>query len=152
VSAAELQSRRAKLLNLIDLAERQTDLVTQARLTEFVCIRVAGFVEQAVRIIYHDHAATRGQAHLAAFVGATLERPGNLNAERLLATVGRFGRPWRDPFQQWLSDEKRSALNSVMGNRNRIAHGDDVSLGIVQMREWTLEVIAIIDWLAEQAT
>ena len=148
---AEVRSQMDQLESLFRLASSQNDLQVQARLTEYLCVRVAGFVEQSARHVYYNHALRRSQPTIQRFVSTQLDRPQNLVSERLGQLVQSFAPQWKTDFDLFLTDERKSALNSVYGNRDRIAHGLGVSLGIAQLKAWYEKVVEIVEFLDAQA-
>lgn len=123
-----------------------------AHLTQYICVRVAGFIEQSAREIYRAYALGRaGQSPLTRFVSTALERQQNLNAERLYQLAGRFDSNWEADLRVFMNEERKEALASILRNRHKIAHGDAVSLGVVQMKDWYKRVVEVVAFLEEQA-
>jgi len=146
------------LFSLIDSVQRERGIpfalatAAAAHLTQYTCVRVAGFIEQAVREIYRAYALGRaGQSPLTRFVSAALERQQNLNAERLCQLAGRFDSKWEADLRVFMDEERKEALASILRNRHKIAHGDAVSLGVVQMKDWYKRAVEVVAFLEEQA-
>ena len=59
-----------------------------------------------------------------------------MDEDNLLNLVGRFSDDWQDDLRQFLTPERSSALNSIRGNRNNIAHGRDASLTYYDIRTY----------------
>jgi hypothetical protein len=120
----------------------------QARLTEYICIRVSGFLEQAVRQIFYELARRKGDRALARFVSEQLSWETNFNAERLCNVIGRFDPDWQRDMEAYLQDDNRkNALDSIKNNRNNLAHGEWVGVGLATMKEWYKRVTDSVDHL-----
>ncbi|MQB01794.1 MAG: hypothetical protein GEU78_16190 [Actinobacteria bacterium] len=66
----------------------------------------------------------------------------------VLDLIGNFDEAWRTMLETRLSDEQKDAVNSVVANRHRIAHGDNVGLSLVPMRRYfyrCTEVVELVD-------
>ena len=123
----------------------------QAHVTHYICIRVSGFIEQAVIEIYSEYARLRG-VEFGRFAGRRLERNPNPNAENLCQLAGDFDRQWEEDLRSFLVlAGRRDAINSVVSNRHRIAHGESVSIGLWQMRDWYERVLEYIRFVEKQA-
>ena len=146
----EVQRQADRLNALVALAEAQRDLQLQARLTEFICVRTAGFVEQSIQSIYFDFVRLRSPISVSSFVSRRLARVQNIKSERLRELVRDFDASWATGLDAFLTDERKQALNSVVTNRNKVAHGESVSIGLVQMKRWLSEVLEIVAFLEEQ--
>lgn len=133
-------------------ASRLNDDYVRAQLAELICVRTSGLVETALHEIYRDYATKRANPAIASFVSRRLARYQNIRPDTLLQLVGDFSEVWRTDLDSFLTDERRSALGSVIRNRNQIAHGQSVSLGLAQMRSWLDRVLEIIDFLDQQAS
>ena len=71
-----------------------------------------------------------------------------MNAERLLQLVGSFNREWRNEMEEYIKDERKEALDSIIANRNKIVHGEPVGLTISRIREYYVRVCEIVDYVA----
>lgn len=119
-----------------------------ARMSEYLCVRVSGFLERAVQQIFYEHALRTQDRALAKFVSTRLERETNYNAQRLADVVGQFDSDWQNQMETFLADDnRRNALDSIRANRNRIAHGESVSLGLAAMKDWYKRVADTIEHL-----
>jgi hypothetical protein len=67
------------------------------------------------------------------------------NAENITKLLASFNKNWEAGLTAFLTDERRAAVNSVVGNRHRIAHGLDVSVTIHQLSQWYPKVNEVID-------
>jgi len=107
-------------------------------------------VEQALAELYYDFANRHSSTPVASYVGRRVRRVQNVNVERLQQLVGDFDQTWAADLNAFLTEQLRNALNSVVANRNRIAHGDSVSVGLAQMKAWLSDVVTILEFLEQQ--
>ena len=130
-----VQQQRDRLDAVFEFVERlqKTDLPVDlstaltAHLTQYLCVRVAGFISKR------------------------LERRYNLNAERLCQLAGEFDPSWGEDLRSFLGEDRKLAIGSIVTNRHSIAHGESVSLGFVQMRDWYKQVLQVVEHMERQA-
>ena len=119
-----------------------------ARLSEYLCVRVAGFVEQSTREVFREMARRGPSQQLSNFVVSRTGRDRNVNSEILCQITGQFDGGWRHQLEVFLGDKNRGdSLDSVVRNRHKIAHGQSVSIGLVQIKDWYERIVEIIDFL-----
>jgi hypothetical protein len=117
-------------------------------LSKHLCILVSGYLENSIRDIIYDYAKTKSHQNIANFVSVKLKRIGNPKIEAILQLVGSFNSDWRDTVEKQLDDELKEAVNSIVRNRNQIAHGADVGITFGQIYRYyerSNRVIKIIE-------
>ena len=95
---------------------------------KYLCVLVSGLLERSVETLLYDYALRTAAPQVSEYVSSTLQRVGIIDEESLLALIGRFSEDWKAELRDFLTPERSSALNSIRGNRNNIAHGRDSSL------------------------
>jgi hypothetical protein len=156
-----IQQELDKIADLFGMADRiqksaelplSLAMAAAGHLTQYICVRVAGLIEHAVREIFFAYALSRtGASPLAVFVSKSLERPGNLGPEPLCQLVGRFDSAWEVGLRTYMQGERWAAVDSVIKNRNKISHGESVSLGFAQMSDWYRRVVEVLDYIEGRA-
>lgn len=142
------------LFKLIDTVQRShavpfsTTAEIAARLTHLTCVRISGFVEKAMEDIFYTYATQRsGASPLASYVAKTVNRGRNLRHEPLCQLLGRFDKDWEKSLRAFISDDRKAALNGVVDGRNKIAHGESVGFGTVQLRDWFRYVTEVVEFI-----
>jgi hypothetical protein len=107
VKLLESQRDRQRLDRLVVIAQAQHDPEVQALLTQYLCVQVAGFLEQSTFRIFFEHSRARSQATVSSFVSRRLARPTNYNVERILQLAGQFDANFRRAIEAALTDEQR---------------------------------------------
>lgn len=133
---------RARSLGAIDSPEVQSDLA------RYACVLVAGYVEQSTKSILGEFVRVRASAEVHRYAERRLARVRNPNANDLMTLAGDFDPEWRTSLQAVLGDERKAALDSVIANRNGIAHGRSVGIGLVQIGAYHQHVKAVMRELA----
>ena len=113
----------------------------------YLCVLVSGFLESAVSEIAADLCRSQSSATVMNFVESRLRRPGNLNAEQLFQFVGSFSGDWRGELEQFVFGQRKDALDSVVANRHRIAHGEYVNLTYARIKDYYKHICELVDFL-----
>lgn len=147
--ATHYTEQRKKLDALFeDIRKFKCDEEISSILSKHLCILVSGYIENSIRDIIYDYTKNKSNENVANFVEAKLKRLGNPKIEPILQLVGSFNSQWRDSIEQQLDEELKDAVNSIVRNRNQIAHGVDVGITFGQIYayyEKSNEVIKIIE-------
>lgn len=119
----------------------------------YLCILTAGFLENAIRILYGAHAQRRASADVASFVVSQLERVQNPKARRFLEVAEAFDKTWATALAVYLDEDdgrRRNAIDSIMNNRNLIAHGRNTSISVARVREYFNAISEVLDYIEAQ--
>jgi hypothetical protein len=65
--------------------------------------------------------------------------------DKILITIGAFDPSLRVSVESKLGQEEKDALNSVANNKNKIAHGESVSMSFLQIKEYYGKVLRVIE-------
>jgi hypothetical protein len=150
---AELNRQLQRLRSLIQrtVSASFQDLELQAHWGRYLCILVAGFLENALTEIYTDFAKDAASEPVASFAGATLARIQNPNAQRFLDTARAFSRSWAEELDQFLEEEgRRDAIDSIMANRHQIAHGRDSGITIARVNSYLERCVEVVEFIEAQ--
>jgi hypothetical protein len=149
----ELNRQNQRLRSLIQrtISVSSQDLELQAHWGRYLCILVAGFLENALTEIYTDFVKSAASEPVANFAGSTLARIQNPNAQRFLDTARSFNRSWAEELAQFLDEEGRQdAIDSIMANRHRIAHGQDSGITVARVNAYLERCVAVIEFIEAQ--
>jgi hypothetical protein len=120
----------------------------QAAFAQYLCVRVSGFVDASVGHILSKHIAHQAnKVTVRRFAEIKLGKVTNLNAERLCRLLSDFDAQWRTQLETFLNVERRDALDSVVANRNNIAHGRPTTVTFSRVSEFHKRATEIIDYV-----
>lgn len=74
--------------------------------------------------------------YISNFVNSRLERTLNPNRGAMLSLIGEFSSEWSEPIRAAIKNELGTSLDSIVSNRNNIAHGQDVSLALHDLQKY----------------
>lgn len=119
----------------------------RADMARYLCILVCGYVERAVQELSIEWCRRQSGPTVVRYASSHLRRIQNLNSERLRRLLLAFETTWARVLDETFPEEV-SALDSLYGNRNQIAHGGDVGLTLAQVRGYYDRVERLIAHLA----
>lgn len=118
-----------------------------AHWSRYLCVLVSGFVEASVRTLIADYTSSRSAPEIAHFVGSKLKMFTNAKTNKILDLVAEFGNEYKEELAKALTEEIKDAVDSVVGNRHLIAHGNDVGIGIATMKNYYSSVVKAVEEL-----
>lgn len=95
---------------------------------------MSGYLEKAFREFVLEYARRNGSESLTRFVEHNARYFTNLKTGKICEYLGYFREAWADQFRDEIFEEEENAVNSVVNLRNRIAHGESVSLTMGRIR------------------
>lgn len=124
---------------------------TVADLAQLLVIQSCGWLEQAAYELAREHCRNHVAGPVLSFALSHLEKTHNAWTDHLLDLVGRFDLGWQLRLDGFITPERKEAVNSLMGLRTKIAHGDArtgrASLG--RVRQYFDSCVEVVDELAE---
>ena len=72
-----------------------------------------------------------------------------VNCQRLQNLLGAFDPDWRQNLESFLVDERKAAVDSLIGLRNSISHGTHVGVTFVRTQDYYRHVQQVVDRIAE---
>jgi hypothetical protein len=150
----ELHGRLERIESLINKAADSSlvDTELQAHWARYLCVLAAGFLEKAPLETYAEFSRNSASPQVAGFARSILNRlTQNPNAQRFVDIATRFHAPWGSELKELFENGNgKNALDSIMNNRNRIAHGDDSGITLGRLREYLNECIPVIELIEDQ--
>jgi hypothetical protein len=143
----DLFGRAEALYQLVRNGGFDYEFEIQSDFARYLCIRVCGLVDVAVNFIISSYVTRHAPQELNRFAFRTLGRHQNLKSERLVELIGQFHEAWASDLKVFLTEHRRDALNSLVDNRNSIAHGASVDITHERVREYYLPVLELITFL-----
>jgi hypothetical protein len=129
--------------NLIDQAKRAPlsfpggdgDFV-QAQLVRYGCLLTCAAIEQALIDVGSSYAKRFGDERLATFVTDSLKTGRNPSPSYIKEVLTKFDPKWGIHIEATIDKVGEDKIKSIVSNRNRIAHGESVSMGVTSLLQW----------------
>lgn len=119
--------------------------------SRYLCILVSGFIEQSVRTILLDYIGQHAGphiVHLVRFIESELKRFSNPTFNKITDLLERFDPTLANEFRDKIDDIQHNAIDSVVDNRNKIAHGQNTGISFVTISNYFESIktaIALLD-------
>ena len=131
----------------VQLDSYNGDLYYEALLVYYLCIRVSGFLENSVRIIFSEYATSNCQGQVQEFVRNKLKRFPNPTWTEIVKLTGDFNKVWADNLKSVVTKEYRDSVESLSNNRNNIAHGQVSNITIRELKKYYTDIVFVIEKL-----
>ena len=124
----------------------------QSHWARYLCILTSAFLELALRELYGHYARQRSAPFVANYVERNLGYVQNPSMDRILTLAGSFSPEWASKLKDQTEGELKDAVDSVVANRNRIAHGEDVGITYARVADYYRRVVRVIEIVEEQCS
>lgn len=126
-----------------------TDIEVQSDYAKYLCVLVSGFFENAIVALVLDYVERRSAPDVMSFVERQLDHWTNPNSEKILSLFGSFNQSWRESLVDYLIDERKDSVNSLVALRHKIAHGESVGISLSQVKAHYKTILEVVDHLAD---
>lgn len=151
----ELSRQLQRLNSLIEktIGASAGDIELQAHWAKYLCVLCAGFLENSLTEIYTEYAGTSSNRAVAGYVARQLERIQNPKAQAFLSTTYQFKKGWGIALESCLDqDGRKEAIDAIMTNRHKIAHGEDSDITISRIKDYLAKIIQVIEFMEIQCS
>ena len=127
------------------------DIELLSHWAKYLCVLVAGFLENSLKELYGEFAKRSASPQVASFASATLQRIRNADSDRFLNTAGGFSKAWKGDLKAFMDENgRKEAINSIIGQRHLIAHGRSSTITLAGLQEYVFKAVEVIDFIEEQ--
>lgn len=123
-----------------------TDMEIQAHWSRYLCILVSGFLEVSIPAIFADYTKNKSSQNVYNFVSRRLDLS-PLKMEGISQLTYSFSKKWGEKLEKETQDEVRDSINSIFGNRNLLAHGNDTGISYLRISLWYKDAVKLLDKL-----
>lgn len=125
------------------------ELELLADFSKYLCVLTSGYVETVVAELAIDFCRRKSHPNVLSYATRQLAQVQNLRSEKLLQLVGSFDPSWRSRVDVFINGERKDAIDSVIDLRNKIAHGENVTITLSRVEGYYKSIKEIVD-LIEQ--
>jgi len=127
-----------------------SDLEMQSHWSRYLCVRVSGFLEIAVKTIYKNYAKEKACPFVVNYVENQLSYFQNPRMDKILNIAKSFNPEWAEKIRLATEGEIKDAIETIGINRNKIAHGENVGITYVNIKKYYENVLKLIELLEKQ--
>lgn len=121
----------------------------QSDFAKYLCVLVSGYLESAICALLQSYAQRRSSPDVASFVERQLGPWTNPKSEKIIDLFGAFSQDWRDDLTQFLVDQRKDSVNSLVALRHKVAHGESVGTSLSQIRSHYRVVNEVVDHIVQ---
>ena len=125
------------------------DLELQAHWAKYLCVLVSGFLEKSVSLILKEYAERNSSPIITNFVEKKIGRFQNANMKKIMQLIMSFNSDWADTLEKELSGETKDSVDSIVANKNNIAHGVSVGITYAQIKKYYENSLVLIERIEE---
>lgn len=132
--------------NLKRKIEEIDDEETKSSLLNLLCIRTAGLLEVFLKTRISEYSKGKVPTEVNRFLTLKFRDITNLKASKFADVLTSFSAVWADKFTKYLEEheQEKNSLDSVIAQRNNIAHGRLSNIGYVSMNQYYEDVKHIV--------
>jgi RiboL-PSP-HEPN len=150
---AEIQKQISAIRLLIKRTSEASngDIEIQAHWAKYVCILVAGLLENAISEIYSDFSSRAASELVANFAGSKLAQIQNPKANLFIEVAKSFKVSWGAELETYIDqDGRKDAINSIMANRHQIAHGKQSGITVARVSAYLNKIEEVLNFIEKQ--
>lgn len=145
----DLQSQLRLINNL--LAVNITDPHIELHWGQYMCIMVAGFLENSLQTVYRNYVIQASDRNVANYVSGQLRRVRNPDAGRFIELARAFNPDWGNALSAFIDQNgRRFAIGEIHRNRNRSAHGNQSEITLTEVRAHLLKCVEVVEFIESQ--
>lgn len=126
-----------------------SDPELQADFAKYLCVLVSGYLESALCALLLSYSQRRSSPEVSSFVERQLGPWTNPKSEKIIDLFGAFNQDWRDDLTQFLVDQRKDSVNSLVALRHKIAHGESVGTSLSQIKSYYSVVNEVVDHIMQ---
>jgi RiboL-PSP-HEPN len=150
IGRREVARLKSKLDATLKRAPSPTaDIEFQADFAKYFCILVSGFLENSLIALVLDFVQKKSSEEVQLFVEKRLDRWTSPNTEKILGLLGEFNADWKKRAEDFIVDDRKATVNSLVGLRHQIAHGESVGTSIAQVKDYYKGTVEVVEFIAD---
>jgi hypothetical protein len=130
------------------MPQASADIELQSDFARYLCVLVSGFFENAIVALILDFTQRRSSPEIAAFVERELEHWTNPNTNKVAVLLGAFSPEWGKKAEEYLINERKESVNSLVALRHQIAHGESVGTSLSQVKAYYETILEVVEFIA----
>ena len=142
------QVYKPRLFKAVSEMELSPEL--QAHWARYLCVLISGFLEASVRALLVEYCKKQASPAVASLAESRLSRFQNPSSGNIFSLVGELSSEWEKSLRQAAEGPPKDAVDSVVANRNLIAHGRDVGLTFHRVQGYYADAYEVIEAIEKQ--
>lgn len=145
----KLESQERKLDDLYQQISKVQDDEIKAHMSKYFCVKMSGYLENTIKILVANYSEKSSPQAISTYVQNSLKTTTNLSEDKLINLLKKFNDDWAVSFAEKISEQQVESLNSIISNRNSIAHGQQDNISYQIISQYFSDIKQIIGILKE---
>ena len=145
----KLESQERKLYDLYQQISKVQDDEIKAHMSKYFCVKMSGYLENTIKILVANYSEKSSPQAISAYVQNSLKTTTNLSEDKLINLLKKFNDDWAVSFTEKINEQQIESLNSIISNRNSIAHGQQDNISYQIISQYFSDIKQIIGILKE---
>ena len=117
--------------------------------SRYLCVLVSGFLEKSVVALILSYVARVSHPRITSLTESKLKNTTNLKSEKLSQLIGSIDSKWGQALREFLEDDAKAAIDSVVDLRHQIAHGAHTGVSYINIQEYYRQVCRVVEFLTQ---
>ena len=148
IEVVTYKNRLDYLIKIIDSFPFDPEI--RAHWARYLCVLASGFLESSTRAILREYTNRSASYYVVNYVESKLKYFQNAKMHDIIDLTREFNPQWAITIESSVTDEQRDAVDSIVNNKNQIAHGQNVGISFVTMKTYYDRAIRVIELLEQQ--
>ncbi|MDZ7793925.1 MAG: HEPN domain-containing protein [Spirochaetia bacterium] len=147
----EIEKSKRKIENIFEkidyLNENDNyDFELVSHLTKYLCVLISGYLEKSIYLLLLKYSEEKSHDYIKNYIHNNLKTFTNAKTEKIETLFKKFNDDWVVKLSEIDNyDEVKASINSIIGQRHRIAHGNDSTIGFVSLKEYYKNINKMIE-------
>jgi hypothetical protein len=142
-------AHRQRIDNLFKKVALFEELEIKSEWSKYLCILVSGFIEESLRVLLEKYCENKASENIQKFVGKKIDNITNCNTNKMRTILDEFSSDWSNEFTNRINDQIKTAIDTVVGNRHKIAHGRSITMSYHNISTYYNNVKKAVEILEE---
>ncbi|MBO1069911.1 MAG: hypothetical protein HEQ13_11290 [Dolichospermum sp. DEX189] len=142
-------AHRQRIDNLFKKVALFEELEIKSEWSKYLCILVSGFIEESLRVLLEKYCENKASANIQKFVGKKIDNITNCKTEKIKRILLEFSSDWENEFTNKINDQIKTAIDNVVQNRHKIAHGKSIPMSYHNILNYYNNVKKAVEILEE---
>jgi|GEM_PF-1486922 len=150
-SATSLFLQATKTISDIDteVASGSISLAVQSYIAKYLTVYLSGIYEESIEQIVKEFSVKSGKTEIENYIAKEVDKSfRNPDMAKILELVGKFNRSWATTLKS-LDIQYKDAIDSIVANKNLIAHGSSSTLTINDVKDFHNRAKVVIEKIDE---
>lgn len=143
----DIHRQKQKIDELFNMARSFPDAEIQSHWSRYLCVLISGFLENSVELCLSAYSQRVSNEVVSNFVSGRLRGFQNPKMGLIGELFGSFDPNWKIEFESATEGQLSDSVNSIVGNRHKIAHGESVSLSLATLSSYYNDAVKVVDMI-----